>query len=99
MVLQRRYQTMGFRIDDPWEKELPVGEAFTAYDPINGRLVTLDGSAAQRAAHAQWMQEREASWRAQFPDPLSRMTVTPAENRLNALVRFFHTRMQARRAR
>jgi len=98
-VLQRRYQTMGFRIDDPWEKELPVGEAFTAYDPINGRLVTLDGSAAQRAAHAQWTQEREASWRALFPDALSRLTVTPSENRLNALVGFFHARMQARGSR
>src|SRR3954465_6481755 len=55
-VLQRRYQTMGFRVDDPWEHTLPSGEGFAAYDPTAGRLVTLEGSAAERAAHAGWQQ-------------------------------------------
>ncbi|HEY9154491.1 MAG TPA: DUF58 domain-containing protein [Opitutaceae bacterium] len=98
-VLQKRYQTMAFRIDDPWEKDLPAGEAFTAYDPVNGRLVTLDGSASQRAAHAEWTQARETSWRALFPDALSRLTLTPDQNRLDALVGFFHARMRARGSR
>lgn len=99
LVLQRRYQTMGFRVDDPWERELPVGEAFSAYDPLNGKLVTLDGSNAQRAAHAEWRDAREAAWRALLPDPLSRLVVTTEENRLDALVRFFHARMRARAAK
>jgi hypothetical protein len=51
-VLQRRYQTMGFRVDDPWERALPAGETFAAYDPTAGRLVTIEGSAAERAAFA-----------------------------------------------
>jgi len=92
-VLQRRYQTMGFRVDDPWEHALPSGETFAAYDPMAGRLVTLEGSAAERAAHATWQREREAAWHALFPDPLARLAVGTDENRLDALVRFFHARM------
>jgi uncharacterized protein (DUF58 family) len=94
-VLQRRYQTMGFRVDDPWERALPSQETFAAYDPTSGRLVTLEGSAAERAAHASWVEEREATWRHLFPAPLSRLVVGTEENRLDALVRFFHARMRA----
>ncbi|HVU33177.1 MAG TPA: DUF58 domain-containing protein [Opitutaceae bacterium] len=95
-VLQRRYQTMGFRVDDPWDRELPAGEAFAAYDPLAGRLVTLEGSAAERAAHASWRHSRKGAWQALFPDPLSRLVVTTEQNRLDALVRFFHARMTSR---
>ncbi len=94
-VLQRRYQTMGFRVDDPWERRLPAGESFAAYDPVAGRLVTLEGSAAERAAHAAWVQEREAAWQALFPDAMSRLVVGTDQNRLDALVRFFHARMKS----
>jgi uncharacterized protein (DUF58 family) len=94
-LMQRRYQTMGFRVDDPWERELPAGESFAAYDPVNGRLVTLEGSAAERAAHAEWRDTRDASYRTLFPDPQSRLVVSTEENRLDALVRFFHRRMAA----
>ncbi len=94
-VLQRRYQTMGFRVDDPWERTLPTGEAFAAYDPTAGRLVTIEGSAAERAAHAGWQRERDAAWQALFPDPMSRLVVGTNENRLDALVRFFHARMKS----
>jgi uncharacterized protein (DUF58 family) len=95
-VQRRRFQTMGFRVDDPWERELPTGETHTVYDPVSGRLVTLEGSRAERAAHAAWRDQREAAWRDLFPDPLSRLVVSTEENRLDALVRFFHARMNAR---
>ena len=95
-ILQRRYQTMGFRVDDPWERTLPGGGMFAAYDPTAGRLVTLEGSAAERAAHADWVRERESAWQMLFPDALSRLVVGTQENRLEALVRFFHARMSAR---
>ncbi|MBI5381278.1 MAG: DUF58 domain-containing protein [Opitutae bacterium] len=95
IVLQRRYQTMGFRVDDPWDRELPRGELFAAFDPTTRRLVTLDGSAAERAAHAAWRNLRETAWQALFPDPLSRLVVSTEENRLDALVKFFHARMRA----
>jgi hypothetical protein len=92
-VLQRRYQTMGFRVDDPWERALPAGENFAAYDPVSSRLVTLSGSSAERAAHVAWREERDASFRTLFPDPQSRLVVGADEERLEALVRFFHRRM------
>ena len=97
-VLTRRYQTMGFRVDDPWDRELPAARTLTAYDPVSGRLVNLNGnSAAQRAAHAEWVKTRDEAFRSLFPDTLSRLTVATNEERLEALVRFFHRRMAARR--
>jgi uncharacterized protein (DUF58 family) len=93
VVMQRRYQTMGFRVDDPWERELPRGDVFAAYDPTASRLVTLEGSAAERVAHAGWRERRETAWRALLPDPLSKLVVGTGENRLDALVKFFHARM------
>jgi hypothetical protein len=95
-VLSRRYQTMGFRVDDPWERSLPFDRSFTTYDPVAGRLVSINGSSsAQRAAHAEWAQAREAAFRALFPATLSRLVVGTHEERLDALVRFFHARMAA----
>lgn len=95
LVLQRRYQTMGFRVDDPWERALPSGNLFAAYDPAAGRLVTLEGSAAEKAAHATWRRQRDEAWQTLFPDALSRLIVSTEENRLDALVKFFHARMGA----
>ena len=95
-VLTRRYQTMGFRVDDPWERELPNTRVLTAYDPVAGRLVNLNGaSSTQRAAHADWVARREAAFRAIFPNQLGRLVVGTDEDRLTALVRFFHARMFA----
>jgi uncharacterized protein (DUF58 family) len=97
-VLQRRYQTMAFRVDDPWERELPEADLFAAYDPAAGRLVTLEGSGAERAAQAEWRAERDAAWTALFPDPLSRLAMTSDQNGLEELVRFFRARMNRGRS-
>ncbi len=96
-LLSRRYQAMGFRVDDPWERTLPeTGTPVTAYDPLSGRLVHLSpGSSAQQRAHAAWREQREAAFRALFPAPLSRLAVRTDEDRLDALVRFFQARMAA----
>jgi hypothetical protein len=99
-VLSRRYQTMGFRVDDPWERELPSDRVLTTYDPVAGRIVTLNGATtAQRTAHAAWGQQRDDAFRAIFPAPLSRLVVGTHESRLDALVRFFHARMAAGKKR
>ena len=94
-VMTRRYQPMGFRVDDPWERELPARGRFAAYDPVSAQLVTLEGSSAERAAHAAWRESREEAWRDLFPDPLSRLVFSTEEDRLEALVRFFHARQRA----
>ena len=95
-VMRKRYQPMGFRVDDPWERSLPAGEAFAAYDPVSGQLVTLENSSAERAAHARWRAERDESWRNLFPDTLTRLVVGADEDRLDALVRFFNARQSRR---
>jgi hypothetical protein len=62
--------------------------------------VTLNGaSSAQREAHTEWVRQRDDAFRAIFPNQLSRLTVRTDEERLDALVRFFHARMFAGRAR
>ena len=53
----------------------------------------------ERAAHAAWVARREAAWQALFPDRLSRLVVDTGQNRLDALVRFFHARMVQRAGR
>lgn len=95
-VIRRRYQPMGFRVDDPWDRELPAGDAFAAYDPVSGHLVTLENNSAQRAAHAAWRDQRDEAWRGLFPDTLTRLVVSTGEDRLNALVRFFQSRQSRR---
>ena len=95
-MMRRRYQLMGFRVDDPWERELPSGESFAAYDPVEGRLVTIENSTAERAAHAAWRSARDEAWHGLFPDTLSRLAVSTAEDRLDALVRFFQSRQSRR---
>jgi len=94
-AIRRRYQAMGFRVDDPWENRLNQGGMFAAYDPAAGRLVTLEGNAAERAAQAEWRQRREASWKELFPDRLGRLVVGADENWLESLVKFFRARMGA----
>ncbi|CAM2834220.1 DUF58 domain-containing protein [Rariglobus hedericola] len=95
-VMRKRYQPMGFRVEDLWERALPEGDAFAAYDPVSGQLVTLENSAAERLAHARWREARDESWRNLFPDTLTRLVVGTDEDRLEALVRFFHARQSRR---
>ena len=91
-VLRRRYQTMGFRVDDPWEMELPTGGLISTFDPAAGQLVTLEGSSAERAAQAQWRQQREESYAELFPQPLSRLILRDDTDALETLVQFFKAR-------
>ena len=97
-VIRRRYQPIGFRVEDTWERVLPDGETVTAFDPMSNRLVVLDPrSKAHREAHATWAAERDAAFAKLFPDRQSRLVVTPDEPTVDALVKFFHAHMRARR--
>ncbi len=97
-LIRRRYQPIGFRVEDAWERELPSGKAVTAFDPTSNRLVVLDpNSRAHRDAHAAWSAERSADFSKLFPDRQSRLVVTPDESMIDALVKFFHAHMRARR--
>jgi uncharacterized protein (DUF58 family) len=92
-VLRRRYQTMGFRVDDAWESGVPAASGLiAAYDPAAGRLVTLEGSSAERAAQAAWREQREQGFAELFPQPLSRLVLEADAEALDSLVRFFKAR-------
>jgi hypothetical protein len=89
--LQQRYQTVGIRADDPWDVELPRSAQFSAYDPISGSLTTIDTSSpAERAAHAKWVERRDAHFTTLFPRLDDRLTVGNSEDPLEAVIAYFH---------
>jgi len=89
--LQQRYQAVGVRADDPWDSELPEGAQFAAYDPLAGRLTTINtSSSAERAAHARWREQREAYFAELFPRLDDRLTVRNTEDPLQTLITWFH---------
>jgi len=94
-ALRRRYEVIGVRVDDPWERELPSQGLFTAVDPERGELVPFDSlSAASRRRHAEWVASREKAWNELFPVSHERMAVSTEQDLLDALVRFFKKRMK-----
>jgi len=89
--LQQRYQTVGIRADDPWDSELPEDAQFAAYDPLAGRLTTIDTSApAERAAHRRWRGQRESHFAHLFPRLDERLKIGNTDDPLQALVAYFH---------
>jgi uncharacterized protein (DUF58 family) len=95
--LQQRYQAVGVRADDPWDVELPEGARFAAYDPLAGRLTTINtSSTAERAAHARWRERREAHFAHLFPRLDDRLNVGNTEDPLQALIAYFHRHRHSR---
>jgi uncharacterized protein (DUF58 family) len=93
-ALSRRYQVIGVRVEDPWERELPRHGLLTAVDPLTGDLLPFDTlSTANRRRHAAWVRERDDFWKALFPSPAAGLTVRTNEDLLRALIRFFKARM------
>ncbi|MGE0517417.1 MAG: DUF58 domain-containing protein [Candidatus Binatia bacterium] len=94
-ALSRRYQFIGLRVEDPWERALPELGGITAVDPYTGALLPFDArSAAARKRHAEWVRERDAYWRALFPCPFDGLTVSTRDDLLLAMIRFLRMRMQ-----
>jgi uncharacterized protein (DUF58 family) len=90
-ALQQRYQTVGIRADDAWDMQLPERAQFTAYDPLAQRMMSLNTSAsAERAAHAQWRERREAYFSELFPQIDDRLPVGNGDDTLQATVAYFH---------
>jgi uncharacterized protein (DUF58 family) len=95
-ALRRRYQMIGLRVEDPWERVLPQRGRVTAVDPLTGELLPFDpASKASRARHALWVRARDAYWQELFPSPIERLTVSTEDDLVEAVIRFFRARMQA----
>jgi len=94
-ALCTRYQMIGLRVEDPWERILPATGSITAVDPGTGELLPFDTSSkASRARHALWVRARDAYWQQLFPSRVDRLTVTTEDDLLQAVIRFFRSRMQ-----
>ena len=93
-ALRQRYQMIGVRVDDPWERELPDIGMVSALDPLAGQLVPFDtGSKANRAAHEEWVRSREEYFTDLFPRRSDRLVVGANDDLLRQLVAFFRARM------
>lgn len=89
--LQRRHQTVGVRADDAWDDALPGDARFTVYDPLSGRITTLNtASAAEQAAHRRWREARAGHFSHLFPHQADRIRVHTGADPLAALVAHFH---------
>ncbi len=92
---RRRFELIGVRAEDPFERALPDIGALSVADPTTGWLLTLDTrSAATRRRHAEWRDARERHLRELFPPAESRLSVATDEDPLTALLHFFRRRMQ-----
>jgi uncharacterized protein (DUF58 family) len=96
-ALCRRYQMVGMRVEDPWERALPRHTSITAVDPATGELLPFDTeSASTRRRHAEWVRARDAYWQELFPSPVDGLTVRTHDDLLGALIRFLRARMSLR---
>ena len=92
-VIKKRYQPVGFRIEDPWERALPNRGEQTVYDPVSGRLFNLNGrSLAQKAAHEKWNRDRDSHFKELFPVDSDRLTLQAGEDALDTVVKLFQKR-------
>jgi len=95
-ALCRRYQMIGVRVEDPWERVLPPSGALTVLDPVTGEVLPFDMlSDLNRSRHEEWVEERDAYWDMLFPSRVARLTVGTEDDLLDALIRFFKARMRA----
>ncbi len=90
----QRFCPVGFRVEDPWERELPGKKPLTVYDPTTNRVVVMDPrSNVHRHAHAEWMAQRDATFAHMFPRSKDRLIITPDESIIDSMVHFFHAHM------
>ena len=93
-TIVQRYCPVGFRVDDPWERELPGDRPLTVYDPTTHRAVVVDPrSKVHQRAHAEWKARRDATFAHLIPRGKDRLVVTPDETMVDALAHFFHAHM------
>jgi len=92
-VIRRRYQAMGFRVEDPWERELPRAGALPIFDPVDGSMAVVDTRASShRTAHAEWVRERDLAYESLFPETTNRLNLTTLDTPIDSMVSFFHRR-------
>ena len=68
-ALRRRYQMIGVRVEDPWERVLPRARPHHRRRSDHRRAAALRSRARPRAArrHAEWVRARDAYWHAALP--------------------------------
>jgi uncharacterized protein (DUF58 family) len=88
-ALSRRYQMIGVRVEDPWERVSPHS---------GDRLPVALRSRATPRRQEEWVARRDAYWDQIFPFHVARLTVSTEDDLLEALIRFFRARLRAAHA-
>jgi len=92
-ALCRRYQTVGFRADDPWDIALPARARLPIFDPVAGRVTELNtANSANREAHARWAHRRDDHFADLFPRTHDRVALRTDQPVFESVVSFFHHR-------
>ncbi len=95
-AMRRRFEVIGVRVDDPWERALPESGLLSVVDPVGGELVPFDPrSRLTRRRHAEWRAERDRAFDELFPSKLQQLVVSTEDDPIDALVGFFRARMRA----
>jgi len=90
-ALSRRYQMIGVRVEDPWERVWPHAGVLAT-----GNLLPFEMlSRVNPRRHEEWVERRDAYWDQLFPSRVARLTVSTEDDLLDALIRFFKARMRA----
>ena len=94
-AMRRRFEVVGVRVDDPWERALPESGLMSVVDPVDGELIPFDpGSRTTRRRHAEWVEARDKGFDELFPSKLQQLKLTTEDDVLDSLVRFFRARMR-----
>ncbi|MDD4932676.1 MAG: DUF58 domain-containing protein [Methylacidiphilaceae bacterium] len=93
--LRSRFELVGVRVEDPWEKRLPDMGLVDVFDPTSGEFLTLNTSSrAVRRLQEEWALEREKRWKELFPAPRSRCVLSTDGLISSELAQFLLARMR-----
>lgn len=94
-LLRSKYELVGVRVEDPWERRLPEIGVIDVFDPTSGEFLSLDTSSRSvRRRQEEWAREREERWRTLFPDPQARCVLSTDRPISSALAQFLLARMR-----
>lgn len=94
-AMRRRFEVVGVRVDDAWERELPERGLLSVVDPVDGELVPFDPRSREtRRRHAAWKAARDRHLDELLPSKLQQMVFGTDDDPIDSLARFFRARMR-----
>lgn len=91
--LRSKFELVGVRVDDPWERRLPEMGVIEVFDPTSGEFLSLDTSSRRvRRRQEEWVRERDRRWKDLFPSARSACVLSTDRSVSSALAQFLLAR-------